>query len=615
MNTCLRRWIFLLILLFPISGAAVESRPPIVPQGERIENVTEAMSDLVRLNGADDLAFGPEGKVLAAVDGSERVRLWRVPGGREMVRLTVPGENLFTVAISPDGAMLAAGASSGVIRIWRLQDGKEIWNFQQKGRCVSLHFGPDAKKLATAGNNAAYIRRVDHAADPLVLPHRRSVSSVRFGPEGKTVITSARDRAVRIWNAETGVLERESGPLCIYEQMTYDISGLGKKARRRQKDYCDCALRFSPTGARVAGKWRECSAYLWDVESGLVVGRFEDLSVKIGELALHPDGKTIAADADSHAIILWDTAADRSTGIAPVDGQVAALRFSPDGKVLAFSAGDSGIYLWDMENQRELKPIASHSVLFRALDISPDGRYLASTSRDEVLRIWDLNAYRELRRLEGAGGRTVRFSPDGKSVASAFRDGRLVVHDVATGRALGAFETETDGVFQFSPDGKGVALPGERNHTTSASSIVLMDVESGEKTGRYRGHPGKIDALDFSPDGRFLLSSASDKTIRLWDVATGAELRRMSDDRGLPRLTFCNLFSDNLLRFWDVASGDLAAVFAAGENGVWVAVDLRRNKTYRYDDGTFLQRATAGRRTPIPARMPQAGVVQREEDG
>ncbi len=763
MNTRFLTILFSLFLSAPIPAVAVESHPPLVPQGERIENVTEAISDFLGLRIVTDLAFSPDGKVLAVADGSERVRLWTVADGREIFRFPAPEERLYSVDISPDGTLIAAGASNGRIRVWRMSDGKEIRHFQQDEKCGSLDFGPDSETLASGGADTVYVWRVAQHSGPVILPHPKTVSSVRFAPKGKAVITSAHDRILRVWNAETGALARASGPLCIYESRRGYSKGVGKNTERRQFDYCDCAMRFSSTGTRVAGKWRECSVFLWDVASGLVVARFEDLSVRIGELALHPDGKTIAAATDGDEIIMWDMVAGWPTAVIPTDGRARTLRFSPDGKVLAFRSGDSGIHLWDVENRRELKAMASHRILFLSLDISPDGGYLASTSRDEILRIWDLHPYRELRRLEGAGGRTVRFSPDGKTVASAFRDGRLGFHDVATGSALRELRTESDGVFQFSPDGKIVAVPGGRIGDTGDFPIAFMDIGSGKTIRELRGHPGPIESIDFSPDGRFLLSSARDKTIRLWDVATGAELRRIGDDHGRPRLTFdagfyspayaafspvggrfasvlpysgiqiwrtdrreevdriqgignwmmpwlndvgmkidvvmhlmsnngwlnrsqkkalewlydhsiapysvtfspdgsiiaasrfpegiqlwdaaagrpirllktgrnslilesrftpdgrviaaCNLFFDNVLRLWDVASGELAAVFTAGGNGVWAAVDLRDGKTYRYDDGTFLQRGTAGRRTPIPVRPPRDRAAQREEEG
>ena len=74
----------------------------------------------------------------------------------------------------------------------------------------------------------------------------------------------------------------------------------------------------------------------------------------------------------------------------------------------------------------------------------------------------------------------------------------------------------------FSPDGKLLASGSADN------SIKLWNVASGRELRTLSGHTAPVSSVAFSPDGKVLASGSWDTTIKLWDVASGRELRTLT---------------------------------------------------------------------------------------
>jgi WD40 repeat protein len=107
----------------------------------------------------------------------------------------------------------------------------------------------------------------------------------------------------------------------------------------------------------------------------------------------------------------------------------------------------------------------------------------------------------------------------------------------------------------FAPDGKTL-LAGAWD-----GSIRLWDVATGKEIRQFPGHKGWVWSVAFSPDGKAFASGGKDKIIRIWEPATGKELRRLEGHQSMiGRLTYSPdgkllaSLGENL-RLWDTATG------------------------------------------------------------
>ncbi len=242
------------------------------------------------------------------------------------------------------------------------------------------------------------------------------------------------------------------------------------------------------------------------------------------------DDGTRLAVATTNGIAVSDTYTGKELAMLPASmDTVTTLAFSPDNQRLASAGADATPHLWNIYTREHTTALIGHTYPSVSLAFSPDGKTLASGSFREI-RLWDLSIEQPVRTAVLSGHRdmvtTLAFSPDSKILASTSFYGTVLLWDLETGQRRHSLAAHTDAItaLAFSPDGQTLASGGYWSPDTD-STIRIWDIHTGQLLRTFEGHAEPIFALAFTPTsdsvyGNTLISAGWNNAIRLWSPQT-----------------------------------------------------------------------------------------------
>jgi serine/threonine protein kinase/WD40 repeat protein len=426
----------------------------------------------IRLGGrATCIAALDDGRSVVIGIGSE-LRVYDLATGLLRRRIAGPGGAVTALAVDPAGALVAAGDSAGGIALFNLADG--------------------ARTASLAG-------------------HKAAISWLLFTRGGRELLSATFAGPVHRHDTSTGQVIRCVEVEVIHDPEETHITRIAPFPENPQR----------PEDALVLLTTQSNCGEVWDAGLTAMKHRFM--------MGVFGHGVPAALVSDNGRLIITpehDRVNVRRFADGVVDfayfgqgGPATSVALGPDGDHFITGGQDNMVRVFDLRWKELDQVYTEHTAPVRGVcGLRRGGRpvpVVASISDDQTCKVWTFNELDRLFSVYPNHLNIARFSRDGRMVLIVQSESaQPLLMDVATGQPLRVFRRPSGSIdaAAIAPDSRTVAFEVDNG------KLELWDVESGQILARPAAHANDVIAMEYSPDGRSVVTGDEDSCLRWWNV-------------------------------------------------------------------------------------------------
>uniref|UniRef100_A0A7N5K5H7 Apoptotic peptidase activating factor 1 n=1 Tax=Ailuropoda melanoleuca TaxID=9646 RepID=A0A7N5K5H7_AILME len=423
-------------------------------------------------------------------------------------------------------------------------------------------FSEDGQRIASCGvDKTLQVFKAETGEKLLeIKAHEDEVLCCAFSTDDRFIATCSVDKKVKIWNSMTGELVH------IYDEHSEQVN-------------C-CHFTNNSHYLLLATASSDCFLKLWDLNQKECRNTMFGHTNSVNHCRFSPDDKLLASCSADGTLKLWDVkSANERKSInvkqfflnseepqEDMEVIVKCCSWSPDGARIMVAAKNK-IFLWNMDSCLKVADCRGHLSWVHCVMFSPDGSSFLTSSDDQTIRLWETKKVCKNSAIVLKQEIDVVFQENEVMVLAVDNIKRLQLINGKTGQIDYLTEAQVS-CCCLSPHLQYIAFGGEDG------AIEILELLNNRIFQSRIGHKKTVQHIQFTDDGKTLISSSDDSSIQVWNwqseeyVFLQAHQETVKDFKLLKNSKLLSWSFDGTVKVWSIITGRIEKDFVCHQDTV-----------------------------------------------